>query len=77
MCEQGLGLLRLAHTEASPALARGTLVRLLPRWHFRPMPVTLVTPNRDGEPVKVRVAVDALKQYFAALSGVTDSDWGD
>jgi DNA-binding transcriptional LysR family regulator len=69
MCEQGLGLARLAHADVLPALARGALVRLLPQWRFTPMPVAAVTPRRDGEPAKVRVAVAALKRYFAALPG--------
>jgi DNA-binding transcriptional LysR family regulator len=70
MCEQGLGLARLAHTDVVHALARGALVRVLPQWRFAPMPVTAVTPQRDGEPAKVRIAVDALKHYFARLPGI-------
>ena len=70
MCEQGLGIARLGHADVLPALARGDLVRLLPQWHFTPMPVTAVTPRRDGEPAKVRTAVEALKRYFAALPGL-------
>ncbi len=69
MCEQGLGLARLAHADVLPSLARGTLVRLLPQWRFTPMPVSAVTQRRGGEPAKVRVAVDALKRYFAMLPG--------
>ncbi len=69
MCEQGLGIARFAHADALPALSRGSLVRLLPGWHFAPMPVAAVTPRRDGEPAKVRVAVEALKRYFALPPG--------
>lgn len=69
MCEQGLGLARLAHADVLPSLARGTLLRLLPQWRFTPMPVSAVTQRRGGEPAKVRVAVDALKRYFAMLPG--------
>jgi hypothetical protein len=29
-----------------------------------------VTPQRDAEPAKVRVAVEALKRYFATLPGM-------
>jgi DNA-binding transcriptional LysR family regulator len=68
MCEQGLGIARLGYADVLPALARGTLVRLLPQWRFTPAPVTAVTPRRDGEPAKVRLAIEALKHYFAALS---------
>jgi DNA-binding transcriptional LysR family regulator len=70
MCELGLGVARLGHADVLPSLARGALVRLLPQWRFTPMPVTAVTPRRDGEPAKVRVAVEALKRYFAMLPGI-------
>lgn len=69
MCEQGLGLARLGHADALPALRRGALVRLLPQWRFTPWPVSAVTRRRDGEPVKVRAALQALQGYFAALEG--------
>lgn len=70
LCEQGLGLARLGHVDVLPSLARGTLLRLLPNWRFRPLPVTAVTPQRDAEPAKVRVAIEALKRYFKALPGI-------
>lgn len=70
MCEQGLGIARLGYADVSPSLARASLVRLLPQWRFTPMPVTAVTPRRDGEPAKVRVAMEALKRYFATLPGI-------
>lgn len=68
MCEQGLGIARLGHVDVLPLLTRGALVRLLPQWRFAKMPVTAITPRRDGEPAKVRAAVDALKRYFGTLS---------
>ncbi len=70
MCEQGLGIARLGHADVLPSLQRGTLVHLLPRWRFTAMPVTAITPRRDGEPAKTRVAVEALKRYFATLPGI-------
>lgn len=69
MCEQGLGLARLGHADALPALRRGALVRLLPHWRFAPWPVSAVTRRRDGEPIKVRAALQALQNYFATLEG--------
>ena len=69
MCEQGLGIARLGHADVLPSLARGALVRLLPQWRLMPIPVTAITPRRDGEPVKVRAAMEALKRYFATLPG--------
>lgn len=70
MCEQGLGIARLGYADVLPALAAGTLVRLLPQWRFAPMPVAAVTLRRDGDPVKVRLVVEALKRYFATLPGI-------
>lgn len=70
MCEQGLGIARLSYADVLPALERGALVRLLPQWRFMPMPVVAVTPRREGEPAKVKVAVQALKRYLATLPGL-------
>lgn len=68
MCEHGLGIAHLAHADASPALARGALVHLLPQWRFGSMPVWAVTPRRDeAEAAKVRAAVDHFRRWFAAL----------
>jgi len=67
MCEQGLGMARLGHADVLPLLARGQLVQVLPQWHFGSMPVNAVTQRREGEPVKVAVAVDAFKRYFSTL----------
>lgn len=70
MCEQGLGVARLVHADVLPLLASGALVRLLPQWRFPPMPVTAITPQRDGEPAKVRLAMAAFQAYFGALPGM-------
>jgi DNA-binding transcriptional LysR family regulator len=70
MCEQGLGLARLAYADAMSSLASGALVRLLPQWRFSPMSVAAMTQGRDGGPAKVRAALEALKQYFATLPGI-------
>ena len=68
MCEHGLGIARLAHADVALALARGTLVRVLPQWQFAAMPVWAVTPRRDeSEAAKVRGAVEYLKRYFGGL----------
>lgn len=69
LCEQGLGLARLAHADAAPALARGLLVRVLPDAHLPALPVTALTPGRAGDPAKTRVALDALRRHFATLPG--------
>lgn len=73
MCEQGLGLTRLAHPDAAAALARGTLVRVLPELQLGALPVMALSPGRTGDPAKVRVALDALRRYFGALPGCAPS----
>lgn len=73
MCEQALGPARLGYSDVLAALSRGTLVRLLPQWRITPLPVVAVTPRREGEPAKVRVAMEALKRYFATLPGLAQS----
>ncbi|WP_439865320.1 LysR family transcriptional regulator [Pseudomonas antarctica] len=70
LCEQGMGIARLAYADILPALTRGALVRIMPQWHFAQLPVTVVTSRRDGEPAKVRLAVKALQRYFAGLPSV-------
>ena len=68
MCEHGLGIARLAHADVAPALARGTLVRVLPQWRFAAMPVWAATPRRaESEAAKVRAAVACLQRHFGAL----------
>jgi DNA-binding transcriptional LysR family regulator len=68
MCEHGLGLARLAHADVRTSLERGVLVQVLPSWKLAPLPVWAVTPQREREAAKVRVAVDCLKRYFPAIS---------
>ena len=70
MCEQGLGLARLGYADVLAQLSRGTLLHLLPQWRITPLPVSAVSQRREGEPAKVRVAVEALKRYFATLPGL-------
>jgi DNA-binding transcriptional LysR family regulator len=67
MCEQGMGIARLFYADARPALERGTLVRILAQSEFPARPVTMLTLGRGEEAAKVRVALSALKKYFAAL----------
>ncbi len=69
MCEQGMGIAPLFAADVRPALERGGLVRVLPSWRLPSRPLTMVTPRRDGEPAKVRVARDALVRYFSAVHG--------
>lgn len=68
MCEQGMGMARLFYADARPALERGALMRVLPRWRLPSRPVTMLTPRRESEPAKVRVALAALERHFTALA---------
>ncbi len=65
VCEQGMGIASLYYPDVRASLERGVLMRLLPRWSLPSRPVTMVTPRRDGDPAKVRVALQALTGYFA------------
>jgi len=76
MCEQGMGLARLGHADVHAALERGALVRVLRHWQLAALPVTAMTPRRDGDPAKVRVALAALQRHFAGLPG-TRAPGGD
>lgn len=76
MCEQGLGIARLFHPDVHPSLESGELVRVLPQWRFRPLPVAMITPSRERQPAKVRIAADALRQYFGRLKSATKNHRG-
>jgi DNA-binding transcriptional LysR family regulator len=69
MCGAGLGLARLARVDVDEELAAGRLVVVLPDWTQDPIDVWAVTPQRDAQPAKVRVAIDALQRYLALLPG--------
>ncbi|WP_296945358.1 LysR family transcriptional regulator [uncultured Massilia sp.] len=69
MCEQGLGIARLARVDAEPALRQGLLVPVLPAWRPASLPVWALTPRRDGEEAKVRAALAHLKRHFGAAGG--------
>ena len=70
MCEQGLGIARLAYADVLPSLSRGALTRVLPQWRFTPMTVVAITPRREGDPAKVRLAAEALKRHFGQLPSI-------
>ncbi|WP_459904167.1 LysR family transcriptional regulator [Caballeronia sp. HLA56] len=72
ICEQGLGIARLAYIDAQSSIKRRTLVHVLPDWRLPVLPVTLVSPKKSTEPAKVRAAVEALKAYFTRLPSTRD-----
>ncbi len=54
----GLGLIVLAEFVASPYLASGTLVRVLPAWQSPSMPLHLVTPTHQRRAARVKAFMD-------------------
>lgn len=70
MCAAGLGVALLSRLDVDDDLRAGRLVPLLPGWAPPPMPIWAVTPQRDGQPAKVRHAADALGDYLRTLPGV-------
>jgi DNA-binding transcriptional LysR family regulator len=61
----GVGLLETSHCEQP--LARGELVRLLPRWASTPVPVFAVYPSRKFLPPRVSAFLKALADWRTPL----------
>ena len=70
MCEAGLGPALLGSMDVQEALREGRLQRLLPDWDFGALDLWAVTPQRDAQPAKVRLAIAALGQYLRSLPGI-------
>jgi DNA-binding transcriptional LysR family regulator len=64
-CVAGLGLATAVEPDVGAELAAGRLVPVLPRWRLDPLPLHAVTPRRDAQPAKVRLAIDALRALFS------------
>jgi len=69
MCVAGLGMARLARVDVQEELQAGRLVPVLPEWTLEPLDVWAVTPQRDAQPAKVRMAIEALQHYLGTLPG--------
>jgi DNA-binding transcriptional LysR family regulator len=63
--EQGLGLVLRSEWDAADAVARGTLLRLMPDWAFDSAPIMLLVPSRKGRSARVQ----ALVQFMDAGGG--------
>ncbi|MCT9809799.1 LysR family transcriptional regulator [Acidovorax sp. Be4] len=70
MCEAGLGPALLGAMDISEAVQQGRLLRLLPQWTLGGLDIWAMTPQRDGQPAKVRQAIAALQSYLTELPGV-------
>lgn len=68
LCVAGLGLTRGFRADVDAALADGRLVAVLEDWRLEPAPLWAVTPQRDGQPAKVRHAIAAIEAHLRTLA---------
>lgn len=64
----GWGLYVAMRDDVRQAMAEGRLAPVLPDWRLEPAAVFAVTPRRGEQPAKVRHALQALQQHFAATA---------
>lgn len=69
LCVAGLGLSVAVRADVDEELRSGRLVPVLPGWHGPPIPVWAVTPQREGQPAKVRHAAAAIEGYLLTVPG--------
>lgn len=66
MALAGWGLYAGMADDVRQAITEGRLTPVLPEWRLEPAAVFAVTPRRGEQPAKVRHALQALQQHFAA-----------
>ncbi len=69
LCVAGLGIARVPCLDAQADLTAGRLVQLLEDWRLEPVALWAVTPQRDGQPAKVRQAIAAIEAHLAREFG--------
>lgn len=69
LCAAGLGLMLAVRPDVDDDLRAGRLVPVLPHWRGPTIPVWAVTPQRDGQPAKVRHAIEAIARYLLTVPG--------
>lgn len=69
MAVAGWGLYVGMADDVRQPMAEGRLAPVLPDWRLEPAAVFAVTPRRGEQPAKVRHALEALQQHFAARPG--------
>lgn len=69
LCVAGLGLTLSVRADVDDELRSGRLVPVLPDWRGPAIPVWAVTPQRDGQPAKVRHAAAAIERYLLTVPG--------
>lgn len=66
LCEAGLGLAMLSPDDVGEAQQAGRLLPLLPTLRLPPLPIFALAPQRDAQPAKVRLAIEALRRQLAS-----------
>ena len=69
-CLSGYGLAVLSSLEAADLVSAGALVRVLPEWDMDTCDMWALTPQRDAQPSKVKLAIKSLQDYLARAPGV-------
>jgi DNA-binding transcriptional LysR family regulator len=64
-CVAGLGLIQAPYVGLRALLANGQLLRVLPEFEARPMPLSLVYASRRNQATRVRVVMDWLARVVA------------
>ncbi len=63
---QGLGIARMPLFAVGPDLAKGRLVRVLPKWELPESPINVVTTARDWLPRKTHAFIEFLRGRFGS-----------
>lgn len=69
LCVAGLGIMLAVRADIDDELRSGRLLPVMPGWRGAPLPVWAVTPQRDGQPAKVRHAAEAIGHYLRGVPG--------
>ena len=72
LCAAGLGLALGVRADLDDDLRSGRVVPVLPAWRPAAIPVWATTPQRDGQPAKVRHAIEAIRAYLRTVPGASD-----
>lgn len=70
MCIAGLGLAVCVRPDIDDDLRAGRLVTVSD-WRPAPGPIWAVTPQREGQPAKVRHAIEAMRNYLRTVPGAS------
>lgn len=79
MALNGMGVAYLLRANVQADLDAGRLVELLPQWRPGALTAYAVTPHRERQPARVRLAIGAIRSHLAGVAGVKvrDAQWAD